>query len=62
METRVYVGDSSPGRVYDPIYMGKVKPEHVYASLYTNFTKLALVQVREQIFWKVLTQKMVCPL
>jgi hypothetical protein len=49
METRVYVGDRSSGRVYDPIYMGKVKPACVYASLYMIVTKLSRVQVREQI-------------
>jgi len=50
MENRAYVGDSSSGPVYDPIYAGKVSHAHIYIALYTIVTKLARVQVREQHF------------
>jgi hypothetical protein len=62
METRVYAGDRSSGRVYDPIYMGKVKPACVYEALYMTVIRLSHVQVREQVFERVLTQKMIFPL
>jgi hypothetical protein len=62
METRVYVGDRSSGRIYDPIYTGKLNLAHIYEALYVIVTKLYRVQVCEQYFERVLTQKMVSPL
>ena len=50
METRAYTGGKSLGRVYDPIYVDKVNPSHVYADLYANVTRLSHVQVCEQHF------------
>jgi hypothetical protein len=44
------VGDNSPGRVYDLIYVGKVKPAHVYEALYLIVIRLGRVQVRKQVF------------
>jgi hypothetical protein len=32
----VYAGYSSSGHVYDPMYMGKAKPDCVYRALYTT--------------------------
>jgi hypothetical protein len=62
METRVYMGDRSPDRIYNPIYSGKVKLARVHEALYMIFTKVACIQVREQDFERVLTKKMVSPL
>jgi hypothetical protein len=44
------VGDSSSGRIHDLMYMGKVKPAHVYESLYMTVIRLSHVQVHKQVF------------
>ena len=62
METRVYAGDRSSSHIYDPIYVGKMNLEHVYEAQYMSVIKLSYVQVREQDFERVLTQKMISPL
>jgi hypothetical protein len=62
METRVYAGDKSSGCVYDPIYVGKSKLAHIYESLYATVINLSHLQVCEQDFERVLTQKMASPL
>jgi hypothetical protein len=43
LETRVYVGYSSSGRVHDLMYMGKVKPSHVYEALYMTVIRVTRV-------------------
>jgi hypothetical protein len=62
MENRVYASDISSGRVYDPIYARKENIACVYEALYMTVIRLVSVQVREQYFERVLTQKMVFPL
>ena len=50
MKIRVYSSDRSSGHIYDPIYTGKEKHAHAYASLGMIVTKLSHVKVREHIF------------
>ena len=40
LETRVYMGWSSLGRIHDLMYTGKVKPSHVYEALYMTIIRV----------------------
>jgi hypothetical protein len=47
------MSDSSSGHVHGDMYMGKVKPTHVYVALYVIFNIIAHIQVHKQLFYKI---------